>query len=949
MGVSPKLVWSFPARTYLLAMGKILKADQLVQIARLLVLALVTSLLTLQPAQPGHATHTQPYLINNLQVKDEFGQNASDSALLEIFPEFHPNEFEYYMYIGNTDFNFIDFELELPSNVYLDQTLQVTCTRSGLNAPSSYPFPNPVDLRLSESMMVDSCGGSFTPAGAATVTFKLYDLDDWQNLVPGLTPDSTYTINIIRKLGNDVMNFDFSIQDDNGAYSPNGPAIVSNRKWHRFPSGDGYSKSGFIFDGWKDQDTNQVYQPGNTFLMDRAFTVRVNWLEDVPDGTITIEGTTFDVGDEPVSFIAVDGASEEFLSYSVNATGHYNVMMWTGYDYISSGADPDSASAYFSSQDVGLSGTPTELPYNLDCDTSGTGYFSCNVLILAVEIFSPSGADSELKIFAIMVRTAGQSEYCATFYNSDSPNNSEPIQNCSISQGWIQLAGYKTEWDRDDIPPDRRFLEYFDWDAEQNFYMLDYQVSSSAAPLPIATRYYPLFESEEFVGQWLLDEAPLPLSINLFGNVFTPELCDELNPPQGEPPFQELCLVQTLDGDISSSHEIVHRAAAGNYYVALEFLPTDPTFPNSYSITADVTGATAARLTVEGFEAFTIATDEAYQDELTFGETGLEISAPGSENCLEGFCSSIYSVGLIVGSYTGDSYEEMNISVIRLQDNDTASHSISFDSNGGTGTPPAAISGTRGWVSPPSTSGLAKVGFLPVGWSVDPVGTNPWYSTNKIPLVESRTLYALWLDSRQVNFYKSASDSQPYLSLEQLLGWFEGSVPNPTSSGQVFVGWSVTSDGSELVDLEQLFIVVNTNLYAVWSSSEAVNANSNSGNQPVSTRPSTASNTPTDSVATTPETKPKRISFAIQRVNGRTLLKATVPAKYSNQNATIEVKRWSRGKVRYFVIGKTRSVLEATDSVLAKLAFDFKLKLRPTDTFRIKVGPTQVIKAKVGK
>jgi uncharacterized repeat protein (TIGR02543 family) len=79
---------------------------------------------------------------------------------------------------------------------------------------------------------------------------------------------------------------------------------------------------------------------------------------------------------------------------------------------------------------------------------------------------------------------------------------------------------------------------------------------------------------------------------------------------------------------------------------------------------------------------------------------------------------------------------------------DNSTYTVSFDANGGSGTPPSSESGQYGSViTLPSGSGLTRAGFVFVGWNASAAGTGTAYSAGPSYTVTSTTtLYARWIE-----------------------------------------------------------------------------------------------------------------------------------------------------------------------------------------------------------
>jgi uncharacterized repeat protein (TIGR02543 family) len=163
---------------------------------------------------------------------------------------------------------------------------------------------------------------------------------------------------------------------------------------------------------------------------------------------------------------------------------------------------------------------------------------------------------------------------------------------------------------------------------------------------------------------------------------------------------------------------------------------------------------------------------------------------------------------------------------------------VTYDLNGGNGTPPAPQTGASGTnITLPSGTGLSKDGgYIFDGWNTSSNGTGTNYSASSSYRLSSNiTLYAKWTPIYYTVAYDanggngSMEDSTFTRNVEQALR-----VNAFTRPGYIFLGWAMSSDGEleytngETVSLSETGGVTIT-LYALWTDKYTIIYHANGG------------------------------------------------------------------------------------------------------------------------
>lgn len=147
---------------------------------------------------------------------------------------------------------------------------------------------------------------------------------------------------------------------------------------------------------------------------------------------------------------------------------------------------------------------------------------------------------------------------------------------------------------------------------------------------------------------------------------------------------------------------------------------------------------------------------------------------------------------------------------------------ITFDANGGTGTPPQAVNVQKNSnYTLPSNPGLTRTNYEFDGWSRNANASSGSSPGSQIEVLDTGfTLYAIWVLEKRT------------LTLNLQGGNIPGGVTNyninygttynlnqlntPVKTGFIFLGWGLTSDATEYIS--QVTMTSNKTIYAIWGS-----------------------------------------------------------------------------------------------------------------------------------
>jgi uncharacterized repeat protein (TIGR02543 family) len=117
-------------------------------------------------------------------------------------------------------------------------------------------------------------------------------------------------------------------------------------------------------------------------------------------------------------------------------------------------------------------------------------------------------------------------------------------------------------------------------------------------------------------------------------------------------------------------------------------------------------------------------------------------------------------------------------------------YTVTFDINGGTGTPPSPQTANVGnSITLPDGTGFSRTGYELKGWNTNAAGTGTFYSIGSQYTVSNNnvTLYARWISTA------SGGEANPILLTEDT--WVDGSITVGTENNEVWYSFDVT-DGT---------------------------------------------------------------------------------------------------------------------------------------------------------
>ena len=160
-------------------------------------------------------------------------------------------------------------------------------------------------------------------------------------------------------------------------------------------------------------------------------------------------------------------------------------------------------------------------------------------------------------------------------------------------------------------------------------------------------------------------------------------------------------------------------------------------------------------------------------------------------------------------------------------------YTVTFNANGGTVNPESGkTSKDYGKGEGATLSSLPtpiRNGYIFIGWHTEQDGGNP--VTLEYPYFADITIYALWAKVHTVTFNANGGTVDPTsgtTSPDYGSGATLSSLPTPTWSGYVFIGWYRNQDSSKLLTLEDLYSY-DTTIYALWAKVHTVTFDPNEG------------------------------------------------------------------------------------------------------------------------
>lgn len=145
---------------------------------------------------------------------------------------------------------------------------------------------------------------------------------------------------------------------------------------------------------------------------------------------------------------------------------------------------------------------------------------------------------------------------------------------------------------------------------------------------------------------------------------------------------------------------------------------------------------------------------------------------------------------------------------------------ITFDANGGTGTPPQAVSVQKNSnYTLPSNPGLTRTNYEFDGWSKNPSATSGSAPGSQIEVLDTGfTLYAIWVLEKKTLTLNLQGGNIPggitTYNINYGTTYNLDTLNTPVKTGYIFLGWGLTSDATEYIS--QITMTSNKTIYAIW-------------------------------------------------------------------------------------------------------------------------------------
>ncbi|MFV0393846.1 MAG: InlB B-repeat-containing protein [Coprobacillaceae bacterium] len=144
--------------------------------------------------------------------------------------------------------------------------------------------------------------------------------------------------------------------------------------------------------------------------------------------------------------------------------------------------------------------------------------------------------------------------------------------------------------------------------------------------------------------------------------------------------------------------------------------------------------------------------------------------------------------------------------------------SVTYDANGGTGTPPID-SNLYGINNPVTVLGQGSVindGYKFIGWNTDADGNGTTYQENDtFPITTNTVLYAKWEELYTVTYDSQGGTSVPDVS-DLSAGDYLDKPADPTKENSIFKGWYLEQECINEWNFDTDTITGNQTLYAKW-------------------------------------------------------------------------------------------------------------------------------------
>ena len=148
----------------------------------------------------------------------------------------------------------------------------------------------------------------------------------------------------------------------------------------------------------------------------------------------------------------------------------------------------------------------------------------------------------------------------------------------------------------------------------------------------------------------------------------------------------------------------------------------------------------------------------------------------------------------------------------------TTQFTVTYDANGGSGAPATQTFTSSVQIS---TTQPTRQYHTFLGWSESSSASSPsYYGGQTYTFAASKMLYAVWQTISVTVTFDANGGTCDTASKSVLAGYAYGTLPTPTKSGQIFMGWyTATSGGSVVVSTTVCGQTTAHTLYATWASS----------------------------------------------------------------------------------------------------------------------------------
>lgn len=716
-----------------------------------------------------------------------------------------------------------------------------------------------------------------------------------------------YLIRVVRPLSSDVFNFSFWPRQpipglDESISGGLAPEVVNSRRGYvQVPGAGTLFKFDYSLKGWQDlNDPTKIYIPGEFILLDRDITARALWISDVPGLSISVEGEDaidLDNSSESTLYTAFDLDNPTKINFAITSDSRFQVGLYTYPPTVGlpdgiriDGVDSSTSARRF-------------LSTNESCHDDSDPDCS-NLFRLEVVAYSPSQQRPTKSVNIILLRRYAPSAQPSFRINWTEDESTDT----PVSQGWQQLPLVAPD---EFSPSPTHVLTGFTKTAGN--------VVTSFEP----GEFVPILEDQAF--EPVFTEVDITPSVNLFGRQLTFDWCT--NPALA----LEFCLLFNAQ---------TYEPQNSNFYITLPLLEPlleladhrqnmEITWSNWPNGDPFITESNLSSVDFRREHWFMYEPDLNGNNQLV-----------DDELCPDGHCHEAFVLELVNNDFDAVQFD-YNVFFI-LDDNPAAQFTVNF-ANDATATYFSTVTQARSWIALPALNERSKPDHRATVWTSDKSWTDLEFLA-RYPILESDTVYPGWDELLQVRFLNGNDiiESDEFIG-NKLLDEYDPDLPD---SPDDFLGWALTPNG-DVVEPDFL-IEQDIDFYAQWDIQTP--APSPPANNPPAPEPPATPVTPTPQPPVVAPETPKpatATSVLISLINGMTNVVATVPPKYVNKPARIEVRRVVGGKVRYYLIGRAWSHFnkETQDTTKAQMIFNFKLELKPGDIFRVKVSQVQVIRS----